>query len=62
MGELIFIIVIFVAYKLYKFWLDIRVDCYDVSNLDATKMTQDAINGVPLMERKRRMVNGYYDK
>ena len=39
-----------------------KLDNYDMSKVDNTKLTQDMINGVSVAERRRRCVNGYYDK
>ena len=60
--ELIAIIILAAIYFIYKACLNNRVDNYPVNKLDNTKLTKDVVDGVPLTERKRRMVNGYYDK
>ena len=39
-----------------------KLDNYPVSKIDNTKLTQDIVNGVSEAERRRRCVNGYYDK
>lgn len=39
-----------------------KLDNYPVSKIDNTKLTQDMVNGVSEAERRRRCVNGYYDK
>lgn len=41
---------------------NIELDHYDVSKIDSTKLSKDAANGVSVSERRRRCVNGYYDK
>lgn len=61
--ETIIGLIIFVGgYFIYKACLNNQVDNYPVNKLDNTKLTKDVVDGVPLTERKRRMVNGYYDK
>lgn len=39
-----------------------KLDNYPVSKIDSTKLSRDAANGVSVAERRRRCVNGYYDK
>ena len=39
-----------------------KLDHYDVSKIDNVKLTRDMVNGVSVSERRRRCVNGYYDK
>lgn len=57
--SLIIIIAIFVIPKIST---NYRLDNYDVSKIDNTKLSRDAANGVSVAERRRRCVNGYYDK
>lgn len=62
MGTLIFIIIIAVIWGINKASVETRLDNYDISKIDNTKLTKDMINGVSVAERRRRCVNGYYDK
>ena len=39
-----------------------KLDNYDMSKVDNSKLSWDAANGVSVSERRRRCVNGYYDK
>lgn len=48
------------AYGKYK--LETKLDHYDMSKVDTTKLNLDMVNGVSVSERRRRCVNGYYDK
>ena len=62
MGTLILIIIIAVIWCINKASIEARLDNYDISKIDNTKLTKDMINGVSVAERRRRCVNGYYDK
>ena len=62
MGTLILIIIIAVIWGINKASVESRLDNYDISKIDNTKLTKDMINGVSVAERRRRCVNGYYDK
>ena len=62
MGTLILIIIIAVIWGINKASVEVRLDNYDISKIDNTKLTNDMINGVSVAERRRRCVNGYYDK
>ena len=62
MGTIIFIIIIAVIWGINKASVEARLDNYDISKIDNTKLTNDMINGVSVAERRRRCVNGYYDK
>ena len=62
MGTLIFIIIIAVVWGINKASVEARLDNYDISKIDNTKLTRVMINGVSVAERRRRCVNGYYDK
>ena len=62
MGTIIFIIIIAVIWCINIASVDARLDNYDISKIDNTKLTKDMINGVSVAERRRRCVNGYYDK
>lgn len=62
MGTIIFIIIIAVIWGINKASVESRLDNYDISKIDNTKLTKDMINGVSVAERRRRCVNGYYDK
>ena len=39
-----------------------KLDNYDMSKVDTGKLCGDAAKGVSVAERRRRCVNGYYDK
>lgn len=39
-----------------------KLDRYDMTKVDPHKIALDEIHGVSLQERRRRCVNGYYDK
>lgn len=39
-----------------------RLDTYDMSKVDTNKLGQDVVDGVPVVERRRRCVTGQYDK
>ena len=62
MGTIILIIIIAVIWGINKARIEARLDNYDISKIDNTKLTKDMINGVSVAERRRRCVNGYYDK
>jgi len=61
--ETLIALVVFGAMLLIpKLITDAKLDNYDMSKVDTTKLTRDAANGVSVSERRRRCVNGYYDK
>ena len=62
METLIGIIIIVAIYAISKANTERKLDNYDISKIDNTKLTRDMCNGVSVSERRRRLVNGYYDK
>ena len=62
MAELILIGIFAAIFAISKANTERQLDNYDVSKVDNTKLTRDMCNGVSESERRRRMVNGYYDK
>lgn len=62
MVELIVIGIFVAIWAINKISVETRLDNYDVSKIDNTKLSKDAANGVSVAERRRRCVNGYYDK
>lgn len=62
MAELILIGVILLIVGLNNASINNKLDNYDTSKIDNAKLTHDAVSGVSVMERRRRCVNGYYDK
>jgi len=64
MGALIFLVVAiaFVASFLSKVEVNRKLDYYPVDRIDTVKLTTDMARGVSVAERRRRCVNGYYDK
>ena len=62
MAELFLIGILIVGYCIYKAKENEKLDNYDISKIDNTKLTRDMYNGVSVAERRRRCVNGCYDK
>lgn len=62
METLIGIIIIVAIYAISKANTERKLDNYDISKIDNAKLTRDMCNGVSVAERRRRCVNGYYDK
>lgn len=62
MAELITIGIFIAIWAICKIRTETKLDNYDMSKVDTTKLTNDMINGVSVAERRRRCVNGYYDK
>lgn len=62
MGTLIGIGVIIAIFAIPNIITHHKLENYDVSKIDNTKLSWDAANGVSVSERRRRCVNGYYDK
>ena len=62
MAELIVIGFFVVIYLISQASTNAKLDSYDMSKVDNVKLTRDAQNGVSVEERRRRCVNGYYDK
>ena len=62
MAELILIGIFVAFFAISNANTERQLDNYDVSKVDNTKLTRDMCNGVSESERRRRMVNGYYDK
>ena len=65
MGELIGIIGI--AYFIFGYLIpsietNKKLDYYDHTKTDNSKLTSDMLNGVSVYERRIRCVNGHYDK
>lgn len=62
MGTLIGIAILLVIYWIAKSNIERKLDNYDISKIDETKLTRDMCNGVSVAERRRRCIKGYYDK
>lgn len=62
METLIGIIVIIAIFVIPNIVTNHKLDHYDMSKVDDAKLNMDVINGVSVSERRRRCVNGYYDK
>lgn len=62
MGGMVVIGLLLLMAWINKVDVDERLDNYPVSKIDNTKLNRDAMNGVSVAERRRRCVNGYYDK
>lgn len=62
MAELIVIIIFIAILVINKLSVEIRLDNYDTSKIDNSKLSADVAAGVSVSERRRRCVNGYYDK
>lgn len=62
METLIGLVVIIAIFAIPNMITNHKLDNYDMSKVDNTKLTNDMINGVSVADRRRRCVNGYYDK
>ena len=61
--EVIICLIVFGGMYVYgKYKMETKVDNYDISKVDMTKLNIDMANGVSSSERRRRLVNGNYDK
>lgn len=62
METLIGLGIINAIWAISKISTEVKLDNYDMSKVDTAKLTKDMANGVSVAERRRRCVNGYYDK
>lgn len=62
MGTFIGLIVIVVIYAIFKSAENTKFQNKNPLDVDNSKMTRDACNGVSKSEIRRRYANGYYDK
>lgn len=62
METLIGLAVIIAIFAIPNMITNHKLDNYDMSKVDNAKLTKDMQNGVSVSERRRRCVNGYYDK
>ena len=62
MAELITIIFFIGIWVVCKINAERKLDNYDISKIDTAKLNRDMVNGVSVSERRRRCINGYYDK
>ena len=62
METLIGLAVIIAIFAIPNMITNHKLDNYDISKIDNAKLSRDAVNGVSVAERRRRCVNGYYDK
>ncbi len=62
METLIGLAVIIAIFAIPNMITNYKLDNYDISKIDNAKLSRDAANGVSVAERRRRCVNGYYDK
>ena len=62
MAELFLIGILVVGFWIYKTVQNEKLENYDMSKVDTIKLSSDAAKGVSVAERRRRCVNGYYDK
>ena len=62
METLIGLIVIIAVFAVPNMITNHKLDNYDISKIDNAKLGRDVVNGVSVAERRRRCVNGYYDK
>lgn len=56
------IILLIALFTIPKIIANHRLDNYPVSKIDNAKLGKDVANGVSVAERRRRCINGYYDK
>ena len=62
METLIGLAVIIAIFTIPNMITNHKLDNYDMSKVDNVKLTKDMQNGISVSERRRRCVNGYYDK
>ena len=62
MKEAIVIGILFLIWIIKRVAIERKLNSYDMSKTDNQKLTLDVLNGVSVSERRRRCVNGYYDK
>ena len=62
METLIGLAVIIAIFAIPNMITNYKLDNYDISKIDNVKLSRDAANRVSVSERRRRCVNGYYDK
>ena len=62
MEDLLIIGIIVKILVVRKISTERKVDNYDMSKVDMTKLNLDMVNGVSAAERRRRLIRGYYDK
>ena len=62
METLIGLAVIIAIFAIPNMITNYKLDNYDMSKVDNAKLTRDMQNGISVAERRRRCVNGYYDK
>lgn len=61
--EILICLIIFGGIYAYgKYKMETKVNHYNMDKVDMTKLNIDMVNGVSVSERKRRLVNGNYDK
>ena len=58
----IIIIIIMGIIGIIKWRFEYKLDNYDMSKVDSIKLSNDVTKGISVAERRRRCVNGYYDK
>lgn len=51
-----------ITWKVITYFENQKLENYDITNVDSMKITNDMCNGVSVGERRRRLINGYYDK
>lgn len=62
METLLGVAIIITIWAVNKISVEVKLDNYDMSKVDTAKLTKDMAAGVSVSERRRRCVNGYYDK
>ena len=62
METLIGLAVIIAIFAIPNMCTNYKLDNYDMSKVDNAKLTKDMQSGISVAERRRRCVNGYYDK
>ena len=62
MAEIITLLVLLAIIYIPQMITNAKLENYDMSKVDNVKLTKDMQNGVSVDDRRRRCVNGYYDK
>ena len=60
--EILLLLILVAVWAINKADINRKLDNYDMSKVDNSKLSWDTANGVSVAERRRRLVNGYYDK
>ena len=60
--EIFLLLILVVVWAINKADINRKLDNYDIAKTNLSKLSWDTANGVSVAERRRRLVNGYYDK